>query len=124
MSDRLVRTPHPDVDSLSTAELRDALGVADERLEILHKLPENVRNPILEPWLIQERNLILAEVKRRSIGGNFTSDYRDPSSEVKFEREVNLGVLQAEAIERGETAFTFLPVLGHERFIVKGWSHL
>jgi hypothetical protein len=55
---------------------------------------------------------------------NFTSDYRDPSSEVNFEREVNLGVLQASAIEQGDMVVTFLPLLGQDRFIVKGWSHL
>jgi len=54
-----------------------------------------------------------AEAVMRVIeSANFTSDYRDPSSEVKFEREVNLGVLQARAIEQGDLAVTFLPSLG------------
>ena len=32
---------------------------------------------------------------------NSTSDYRNPLSEVKFEREVNAGILQAETIAQG-----------------------
>src|SRR5215510_2690201 len=55
---------------------------------------------------------------------NFTSDSRDASSEVKFEREVNLGELQTRAIEKGELSIDFLPLLDQDGFIVKGWSHL
>jgi len=60
--------PHPDVDSLSNAELRDALKDADENLEIIHKLAEGDpdRDPLLESWLVQERRLILAELDRRN----------------------------------------------------------
>jgi hypothetical protein len=94
-------TPHPEVDCLSNSELREALKDADENLELYHKLPEPDRDPILEPWLVQERRLILAELNRRNPDGNFTSDYRNPSSEVKFEWEVNAGVLQAETIAQG-----------------------
>src|SRR5882724_1557018 len=117
-------SPHPDVESLSNSELRDALAKADEDLDLLHKLPTKDRDLFFETWLVQERRLILAELNRRNVQTNFASDYRDPSSEVKFEREVNLGVLQARAIEQGDMAVTFLPLLGQDRFIVKGWSHL
>jgi hypothetical protein len=132
MTEEPIITPHPDVESLSNSELRDALADADERLETLHKLPAEDRDPIIEPWLVQERMIILAELRRRYTYSspsdnseqlaNFTSDYRNPLSEVKFEREVNLGELQAKAIEKGDNAVTFLPVLGQEKFIVKGWS--
>ncbi len=39
-------------------------------------------------------------------------------------REVNLAHLQAEAKKGDVPPLTFLPVLGQERLIVKGWSHL
>ena len=65
-----------------------------------------------------------AKLSRRDGQTNLTSDYRNPPSEVKFEREINLGDLQAKAIERGELVVSFLPVLGQDKFIVKGWSHL
>src|SRR5262249_19617939 len=68
--------------------------------------------------------LALGELTRRNGQSNFTSDYRNSSSEVKFEREVNLGDLQASAIGKGEDMVTFLPVLGQDKFIVKGWSHI
>src|SRR5262249_29585431 len=55
---------------------------------------------------------------------NLTSAYKDPLSEVKFEREMNLAALQAEVEERGEISFNFLPLLGQEKFLVKGWSHI
>ena len=83
MSDPQI-VPHPDVDSLSNSELRDALGVADERLEILHKLAENDRNPILEPWLIQERQLILAALKRRNIGSDSIPHLRENNPAESF----------------------------------------
>ena len=83
MSDPQI-VPHPDVDSLSNSELRDALCDADEPLEILHKLAENDRNPILEPWLIQERQLILAEITRRSNGGNSFPHLRENNPAESF----------------------------------------
>jgi len=55
---------------------------------------------------------------------NLTSAYRDPPSEVRFEREVNLGDLQARAIEKDTPALICLPVLGQEKLIVNGWSHI
>jgi AAA domain len=55
---------------------------------------------------------------------NFTSDYRDPSSEVKFEREINAAVLQAEATAQGIPPVTYKPFLGRDGYVVKGWSHL
>ena len=83
MSDPQI-VPHPDVDSLSNSELRDALCDADEPLEILHKLAENDRNPILERWLIQERQLILAEITRRSNGGNSFPHLRENNPAESF----------------------------------------
>jgi len=66
--------PHPECDRLSTAELRDELreapAAADERLEILHKLPSEDRDPLLEIWLVQERRLILAEINKRNPGAD------------------------------------------------------
>ena len=43
---------------------------------------------------------------------------------VGFRRRVNLGQLQTEVRENPEPAVTFLPLLGQEKFIVKGWSHI
>jgi len=57
-------------------------------------------------------------------GENLTSDYRDPPSEVRLGREVNLATLQADAKNSEKPPLSFLPVLGQERFIVSGWSHL
>ncbi len=57
--------PHPDCDRLSNAELQKELTAADERLKLVHELgPE--ADPLLEPWLIQRRRLILAELARRN----------------------------------------------------------
>jgi hypothetical protein len=73
-------SPHPDVDCLSNPELRDALADADERLEILHKLSPSDRDPIIEPWLVQERMIILAELNRRNVQKNpfpLSSPYGD-----------------------------------------------
>ncbi len=47
-----------------------------------------------------------------------------PPSEVRFGREVNLAHLQAGAKKGDTPPLTFLPVLGQDRLIVKGWSHL
>ena len=55
---------------------------------------------------------------------NLSSDYRDPPSEVRLGQEVNLGTLQANAKNSEKPSLSFLPVLGHDRLIVKGWSHL
>jgi len=55
---------------------------------------------------------------------DFTSDYRDGASEAKWNREVNAGDLQREAIETPELLLNYLPLLGRDKFIVKGWSHL
>ena len=122
MTDEPIITPHPEVESLSNVELRDALANADERLELLHKLPPEDRDPMVEAWLVQERQLILAELRRRYAHAspsdsseqfvNLTSDYRNPLSEVKFEREVNAAVLQAVAIAQGIPPVMFKPLLG------------
>ena len=63
-------TCHPDVEYLSAAELRDALGDADERLELMHKLPPEDRDSLVETWLVQERRQLLAELKRRNPGAD------------------------------------------------------
>ncbi len=55
---------------------------------------------------------------------NLTSAYRDPPSEVRFEREVNLGELQTRVMEMGVPVLNCLPVLGQEKLIVNGWSHI
>ena len=70
MGDRPRITPHPDVDGLSNSELRDKLADADDRLDLIHKLPESDRHPLVETWLVQERHLILAEIDRRKLGEN------------------------------------------------------
>jgi len=54
---------------------------------------------------------------------NFTSDYREGASEVKFE-EVNAEDLRQEIKANGRTPLTYLPLLGQENFFVKGWSHI
>ena len=67
--------------------------------------------------------MLLAELGRRN-GQNLTSDYKENPSEVKFEREINAAELQRRAKEDPGPALTFHPLLGRERFMVKGWSHL
>jgi hypothetical protein len=57
--------PHPDCDCLSNAELQQELSEADESLRVLHKLGEEA-DPMLEPWFIQRRRLLLAELRRRN----------------------------------------------------------
>ena len=66
MTDAPIITPHPDVESLSNSDFLDALTDADERLETLHKLPSEDSDPLIQPWLVQERMLILAEINRRN----------------------------------------------------------
>jgi AAA domain/Toprim domain len=61
----------------------------------------------------------------RAIGAaNFTSDYTTAPSEVKFNREVNAGVLQQRAKETDDPVLTYLPLLGQEGYFVKDWSHI
>src|SRR3990172_1404873 len=77
-------SPHPDVECLSNAELRETLKDADENLELFHKLSENERDPILEPWLIQERRLILAELNRRNPGSDSFPHLRENNPAESF----------------------------------------
>jgi hypothetical protein len=79
-----VITPHPDVERLSNSELQQALKDADERLELFHKLPDSDRDPILEPWLVQERRLILAELNRRNPGSDSFPHLRDNNPAESF----------------------------------------
>jgi hypothetical protein len=119
-ADLLTLCPHPEVERMTRDELHSAILDAEEQM----KLARDLNNGELESWFICRRRLLEAELARRNGQPNVTSDCRDPASEVKFEREVNLGELQMKAIEKGDDAFTFLSVLGQEGFIVKGWSHL
>jgi hypothetical protein len=74
--------------------------------------------------LVDQRLRAEGALARRTGQSNFTSDYRNPLSEVKFAREVNAGTLQAETIAQGIPAVTFKPFLGRDGYVVKGWSHL
>lgn len=56
--------PHPDPERLSNSELQEELTRADERLKLVHDLGSDA-DPLLEPWLIQRRRLLLAELNRR-----------------------------------------------------------
>ncbi len=76
--------PHPDVERLSNAELQQALKDADENLELFHKLSESDRDPILEPWLVQERRLILAELNRRNPGSDSFPHLRENNPAESF----------------------------------------
>ena len=80
----LAITPHPDVERLSNSELQRALQDAGENLELFHKLPENDRDPVLEPWPVQERRLILAELNRRNPGSDSFPHLRDNNPAESF----------------------------------------
>jgi AAA domain len=112
--------PHPDYSAFSDARLGLEQGTVEERI----RWAREDGDELLAIYLEDRMRLLQAERARRNGQSNFTSDYRNPLSEVKFEREVNLGDLQAKAVEKGDNAVTFLPVLGQDKFIVKGWSHL
>lgn len=120
----LTPTLHPDYGASTVREIQADL----ERIESdLVFAKEHGAESLFIQWLADERDLALGELKRRNGGNggeNFTSDYSNPSSEVKFEREINAAELQRRAKEEPGPALTFLPLLGQERFIVKGWSHL
>jgi hypothetical protein len=116
--------PHPEVEELSISELEQALLDADRQLEQLHDQPFESRDKCLEAWIVTEVRMVIAELKRRGIDANFTSDYRDPPSEVKWRREVNAGKLQTAAKENGDAVLNYLPLLGQDGFMVKGWSHI
>jgi hypothetical protein len=125
MSDREGRTlawaPHPDPERLTLNELRAELAATEERFEIAKKSGDEEQ----QTWFIQERRLLLAELERRN-GQNLSSAYNDEPSELRFPmaREVNAGELQAMARQSDAPLLTFLPVLGTENFIVRGWSHI
>jgi hypothetical protein len=119
-ADVVTLRPHPDVERMTSAELRAAIAEAEEQM----KLPRELEDGELESWFVCERRLLEAGLARRNGQRNLTSDYRDPLSEVKFEREVNAAVLQAEVTAQGIPAVTFKPFLGRDGYVVKGWSHL
>ncbi|MBI3001978.1 MAG: bifunctional DNA primase/polymerase [Deltaproteobacteria bacterium] len=55
---------------------------------------------------------------------NLTSALKGEAAEVRLEREINAATLQAKARDSQGAILTFLPVLGADELIVKGWSHL
>ena len=65
----LTLDPHPDPEWLSNSELQEELTRADDRLKLVHDLGPDA-DPLLEPWLIQRRRLLLAELNRRNGQGN------------------------------------------------------
>ncbi len=113
--------PPPEVDGLTRGELESEIRDIEWKIEFAE---QQGAKPLFITMLRHDLLRYRAALVRVVESENFTSDYRDPSSEVKFEREINLGDLQANALERGELVVNFLPVLGQEKFIVKGWSHL
>jgi len=56
-------------------------------------------------------------------GGDLASDYREGTSEVKL-KKINAEDLRKEAKAEDSPSLEFLPLLGQEGFIVKGWSHI
>jgi predicted ATP-dependent serine protease len=113
--------PDPNFDFMSADELRAFVADSDDKIVFGR---DHGAEELFLIGLVHQRNRAAAELARRNGQSNFTSDYRHPLSEVRFEREVNLGDLQTRAIEKGKTAVDFLSVLGQEGFIVKGWTHL
>ena len=65
----LTLDPHPDCERLTNVELQEELARLDEELKILHDLGPDA-DPLLEPWRIQRRRLLLAELNRRNGQGN------------------------------------------------------
>lgn len=72
MSD-LTFTPHPDPERLSNSELQEELTRADEQLKLVHDLGPDA-DPLLEPWFIQRRRLLLAEMKRCGVSTDGRGD--------------------------------------------------
>src|SRR5882757_2651967 len=102
----LTPTPHPEYDNWTRDQIRQDL----ERIENdLCFAREHGADTVFVAWLETEMAFALAELARRTGQSNFTSDYINPLSEVKFEREVNAGTLQAETIAQGIPAVTFKP---------------
>ena len=66
-----------DVEYLSKSELQTALADSDECLELLHRLPPEDRDSLVETWLIQERRQILAELNRRDPGSDSFPHYKE-----------------------------------------------
>ena len=84
------------------------------------ELPELPPGGDVSDWLdvghTVEELLALAEA-----APNFTSNHGEEALEVKFSREINAATLQA----REELVdLPFLPLLGQEGSVVRGWSHL
>jgi len=118
--DFLTPTPHPDYEAFTVREIQQDLERIDNELSFAK---EHGAETLFIQWLADERDFALGELARRN-GQNFTSDYKGSPAEVKLVREINAGELQRKAKEREGPAITYLPVLGQDGFIVKGWSHL
>jgi hypothetical protein len=117
----LTPTPHPEYENCTTKEIRQDVERIEDDLRFAR---EHGADPVFVAWLETEMASALRELMRRNGQSNLTSDYRNPLSEVKFEREVNAAILQAEAITQGIPPVTFKAFLGRDGYIVKGWSHL
>jgi len=97
----------------------DVPGNMAERL--VQEAARNCQPPFSESAALEKVDRAFAQYKPAQ---NLTSDYRDHPSEVRSGREVNLASLQADAKHSEKPPLLFLPVLGQDRLIVKGWSHL
>jgi AAA domain len=117
----LTPTPHPEYENWTREELRQDVERIEDDLRFAR---EHGADPVFVAWLETEMAFAFGELARRNGQPNFTSDYRNPLSEVKFEREINAGILQAETIAQGIPAVAFKPFLGRDGYVVKGWSHL
>jgi len=115
--DFLTPTPHPDYEAFTVREIQQDLERIDNELSFAK---EHGAETLFIQWLADERDFALGELARRN-GQNFTSDYKGSPAEVKLVREINAGELQRKAKEREGPAITYLPVLGQDGFIVKGW---
>jgi len=105
-------------------KLRNADIPQDMAERLIQEAAQNCQPPFPESIALEKVSRAYDQYKPADQPPNLTSDYRDPPSEVRFGREVNLAHLQAEAKKGDTPPLTYLPVLGQERLIVKGWSHL
>jgi Helix-turn-helix domain len=113
--------PDPDFDVMSADELRTFITETDDKIVFGR---DHEAEELFVIGLVDQRHRAEAVLACRNGQSNLTSDYRNPLSEVKFEREVNAAALQAEAIAQGIPPVTFKPFLGRDGYVVKGWSHL
>ncbi len=100
-------------------KLRNADVPEDTAERLVLEAAGNCQPPFPESIALEKVRRAYKQYKPK----NLTSDHRDPPSEVRL-REVNLAHLQAGAKKGDTPPLTFFPVLGQDRLIVKGWSHL